>query len=151
MTAASVRERKLEFFVVAVALGILLYLLLDALATVQREMEEATVQAEIAALRIELLDRLAHRAGFGGELPPGDNPVVWAGRAPAGYIGEVDTTDGNGLWYFARGQGILVYRFRAGDEWRFRLVRSGRGGDGALLGGVGLARVEAAVAERRTK
>lgn len=144
MTAAGVSDRKLEFAVVAVVLGIVVYLLLDALAAVQRQIEESAVQAEVAALRVELLDRLAHREGFGGELPPGENPVVWAGRAPAGYIGEVDAADGEGLWFFARGQGILVYRFRAGDEWHFRLDRSVRGDGGAVLGGIGLVRVEPA-------
>ncbi|MBI2306813.1 MAG: hypothetical protein HYU78_05870 [Rhodocyclales bacterium] len=140
---AAVRDRKFEFFVVAAILGILLYLLLDALTGVQREMEEATALAEISALRVELLDRLSHREGFGGPLPAGDNPVVWAGREPTGYVGEVDRApSGSGLWYFSRADGMLVYRFHAGDEWRYRLARSGRGEGAAVLGGVGLVRVD---------
>ncbi|MFC5301510.1 hypothetical protein [Azospira restricta] len=136
------RERKLELAVVAVVLGILCYLLLNALSVVQREMEEATVQAEVSALRVELLDRLSHREGFGGGVPAGDNPVVWAGREPAGYVGEADDVRTGGVWYFRPRDGLLVYRFRAGDEWHFRLVRSARGGGVAILGGVGLVRVD---------
>lgn len=142
---ASGRYRKLELLVVAVVLGVLLHLLLNALSVVQRELEEATVQSEVSALRVELLDRLSHREGFGGSLPPGDNPVVWAGREPAGYVGEADDVPANSVWFFRRRDGQLVYRFRAGDEWRFRLVRVPQGNAGALLGGVGLVRVDTGV------
>ncbi|MBW7902343.1 MAG: hypothetical protein H3C26_12730 [Rhodocyclaceae bacterium] len=142
---AGARDRKLEFVVVAAVLGVLAHFLLGALDETRREVEEATAQAEVAALRVELLDRLAHREGFGGTLPASDNPVVWTGRAPASYAGEVDTADaaaGRGVWFYARGERALVYRFRAGDEWRFRIERRAGGvADGAVLGGVGLARV----------
>jgi len=154
MTTGASGDRKLEFFVVAAVLGIVFYFLLDALAGTQRQMEEAAVQAEVSALRIELLDRLSHREGFGGALPAGDNPVRWAGRTPAGYVGELERDErpeGSGLWYFSRGDGMLVYRFRAGDEWRFRLDRSGRGDGMAVLGGIGLVRVAPAAGSAGTK
>lgn len=141
---AGALDRRLEFAVVAIVIGILAHFLLGALDDTRREIEEAAVQSEVAALRIELLDRLAHREGFGGSLPAGDNPVVWTGRAPAGYIGEVEAAaaaTGRGVWFYARNDRTLVYRFRAGDEWRFRLTRPAHGEGVVVLGGIGLARV----------
>lgn len=139
-----VPDRKLEFIVVAVVVSTLLVFLLDALDDTRLDVEEAAVQAEIAALRIELLDRLAHREGFGGTPPASDNPVVWAGRRPAAYIGEVDTPEsavGRGIWFYARDGKTLVYRFHSGEEWRYRLARPTGGDSVAVLGGIGLARV----------
>lgn len=136
-------RHKLEFAVAVFIIGMLAILLLQSLSEMQREMEEASVQSEVSALRIELLDRLAHREAVGGALPAGDNPVVWAGRMPAGYAGELDAApERRGVWYYDRRAGQLVYRFRAGDEWRFRLMRGGHIEAPGVLGGVGLLRVD---------
>ncbi|MDX9706644.1 MAG: hypothetical protein RBT86_03595 [Azospira sp.] len=149
--AGGVPDRKLEFAVVTIVVCALLAFLLDALDDTRQEVEEAAVQAEIAALRIELLDRLAHREGFGGTPPASDNPVVWAGRRPTPYVGEVDTPEsavGRGIWFYAQDGKTLVYRFHSGEEWRYRLTRSTGGDSVAVLGGIGLARVGPATGTR---
>ena len=74
------RERKLEYMVVAVVLSVAVTAFLERIGSLQREIEEAAVQSEISALRVEILDRLSHREVFGGTLPASDNPVDWAGR-----------------------------------------------------------------------
>lgn len=141
---ATYRDRKLEFFVVVVIFGVLLLVLLNALERVQREVEEATVQSEVSALRVELLDRLAHRETFGGQLPQGENPVVWAGRQPAGYVGELNRSPvEQGVWYYHTAEKTLVYRSRHAGDLKFRLAREGgRQGAPAVLAGVGLIRLE---------
>lgn len=141
---AAYRDRKIELAVAASLFGIFLFLLLGALERVEQEGEEAAVQAEAAALRVELLDRLSHREAFGGPLPDSDNPVAWAGRAPPAYAGEFDEAPAaRGVWYFDRRAGVLAYRFRQGGEARFRLARLAAARDSrGALGGVGLLRLE---------
>lgn len=142
--SAGYRHKKLEMAAAAVIVSVLFVLLLGALERVQRQTEEAMVQAEASALRVELLDRLSHHETFGGELPRSLNPVVWAGREPPGYVGEVDEPPvEGGVWYFERRTGVLAYRFRHGGDARFRLVRvAGASGAPAVLAGVGLLRLE---------
>jgi hypothetical protein len=132
-----------QFAIVAAILGVLAWVLLGAIERTAQSVEEAGVQSEAAALRVELLDVLAHRAAFGGQLPAGNNPVVWTGRAPAAYLGELDAAPlKGGVWYFDRPRGELVYRFRSGREARFRLVYgAGAANVAGGLGGVGLLRI----------
>ena len=136
--------RKFEFAVLALIAGILALVLMGALERAQESVEEATVQAEAAALRVELLDALAHRAAFGGALPSGDNPLRWAGREPAAYLGELAAPPSQcSVWYFDLTRGELVYRFRSLREARFRLVRGAEAaGVAGTLAGVGLRRVD---------
>lgn len=140
---ATYRDRKLEFFVVAVIVGVLMVFLLNSLERIQREIEEASVLSEVSAMRVELLDRLSHHEAVGGRLPQGDNPVVWAGRQPAAYVGELSSPPAEqGVWYYHTGDKVLIYRFHGKGEMKFRLVRtSGLPGAPAVLGGVGLVRV----------
>jgi hypothetical protein len=138
------RPRKYEFSVLVGIIGILALVLLVALDRIRGEFEAAAMQSEAAAIRVELLDRLAHREAVGGKLPESDNPLRWITRQPAGYVGELDPPPTQGsVWYFDRRRDELVYRFRSGREARFRLVRGRevanvQGG----LAGVGLRRVD---------
>ena len=137
-------RRLYEFAVAVLIVAVLAWLLVRALDRAREEVEEATVQSEAAALRVELLDAQAHRAAFGGALPNGDNPLRWVGRQPAAYLGELDAAPAaRGVWYFDRARGELVYRFQSGREARFRLVRGAEAaGVAGTLGGVGLLRVD---------
>lgn len=139
-------QRRYEFGVLVLIVGVLALLLMQAIERTRREIEEAAMQSEIAALRVELLDRVAHREVHGGPLPQSDNPVRWAGGEPQGYRGELSARPAeNGVWYFDLRQGDLVYRYRAGDEARYRLERVGRAAAAdnvpGRLAGVGLRRV----------
>ena len=137
-------RRLYELAVVVLIVAVLAWLLMRALDGAQQEIEEATVQSEAAALRVELLDVQAHRATFGGALPSGDNPLRWVDRQPAAYLGELDAAPAaRGVWYFDRARGELAYRFQSGREARFRLVRGAEAaGVAGTLGGVGLLRVD---------
>ena len=137
-------RRLYELAVVVLVVAVLAWLLMRALDRAREEVEEATVQSEAAALRVELLDAQAHRAAFGGALPNGDNPLRWVGRQPAAYLGELDAAPAaRGVWYFDRARGELAYRFQSGREARFRLVRGVEAaGVAGTLGGVGLLRVD---------
>ena len=138
-------RRKYEFAVLVLVVGVLALVLLRSLDDAQEAVEEAAVQAEMAALRVELLDALAHREAFGGALPASANPLRWVGREPAAYLGELDAAPvARGVWYFDRAHGELIYRFRSGREARFRLVRGAQAaGVSGTLAGIGLRRVEA--------
>lgn len=138
-------RRIFEIAVVVTIVGSLLFFLLPVLDDTRFRMEDAAVQAEAAAIRIDLLDRLAHHQAVGGKLPQSANPVQWIGRVPKGYLGELESApEARGVWYFDRRAGELVYRFQASGEARFRLVRgAGSGGAPGVLAGVGLARIKA--------
>ena len=140
-------RRLYEFAVAVLVIAVLAWLLMRALDRAREEVEEATVQSEAAALRVELLDAQAHRAAFGGALPVGDNPLRWVNRQPAAYLGERDAApETGGVWYFDRPRGELAYRFQSGREARFRLVRGAEAaGVAGTLGGVGLLRVDTPV------
>ena len=136
--------RRYEFAVLVVIVGLLALLLMQSLERTGRDIEEATVQSEIAALRIELLDYLAHREAQGGGLPASRNPVRWVKREPAGYRGELDSAPKEkSLWYFDVRREVLVYRFRDGREALFRLERGAAAANApAGFAGVGLRRLE---------
>ena len=138
------RPRKYEFAILVAIIGILAVVLIGALDRIRERFEEAVVQTEAAAIRVELLDRLAHRESVGGKLPESRNPVRWIARQPEAYVGELDSApSARGVWYFDRQREELVYRFRSSREARFRLVRgmeaaNVQGG----LAGVGLRRMD---------
>ena len=96
---AGAPRRRYEFAVLVLIIGALALLLLQALERARREIEDAAVQSEIAALRIALLERAAHREVHGGTWPASDNPVDWAGRAPEPYRGTLSVAPaGHGVW-----------------------------------------------------
>lgn len=141
---AAQERRKYEFLLVIVIIGALALVLMNALERAGEDVEEATMQAEAAALRVELLGRLAHRETFGGALPESRNPLRWVDRQLPDYLGELDVAPlAGGVWYFDTGRQELVYRFRHGREGRFRLVRGAETqGVKGVLGGIGLRRVD---------
>jgi len=137
-------RRYYEFAVVVVLIGILALVLLKALGRTSNEMEEASVQSEVSAIRIGLMEVVAHRETFGGSLPKSDNPLVWVAARPANYVGEVEVVpDSKAVWYYDRRAKELVYRFRDGHRARFRLSRDGNvDSPRAVVAGVGLLRLE---------
>jgi len=140
----TIRPRKFEFAVLVVIIGILAVVVMNALEKVREDFEEAAVQSEAAAIRVELLDWLAHREAVGGTLPESRNPIRWIARLPQGYLGELETAPKErGVWYFDTRRQELVYRFRFDREARFRLVRGREAVSAAgSFAGVGLNRVE---------
>jgi hypothetical protein len=134
-------RRYYEFAVVVVLISILALVLLGRTSN---EVEEASVQSEVSAIRIGLMEVVAHRETFGGSLPKSDNPVDWVAARPARYLGEVDgMPDSKVVWYFDRKTRELVYRFRDGHKARFRLSRDGNvESPRAVIAGVGLLRLE---------
>jgi hypothetical protein len=137
-------RRYYEFAIVVVLIGILALVLLKALGWAGSQMEEAGVQTDVAAIRVGLMEVVAHRETFGGNLPKSENPVDWVSSKPANYVGEVDAMpDSKSVWYFDRGAKELVYRFRDGHRARFRLSRDGNvDSPRAVVSGVGLLRLE---------
>ena len=137
-------RRYYEFAVVVVIISVLALVLLKALGRTGNEMEEANVQSEVSAIRIGLMEVVAHRETFGGSLPKSDNPLDWVASRPANYVGEVDgVPDSEAVWYFDRSARELIYRFRDGHRARFRLSRdSNVESPRAVVAGVGLLRLE---------
>ena len=137
-------RRYFEFSLVVVLIGLLAMQLTRMLDDMGDTSEEAAVQMEVASMRAQLLEKVAHREAFGGNLPQSDNPVAWLDSPPArGYLGEFDQPPSTrSAWYFDRGEHLLVYRFRDGHVARFRLSRqAGRTDSPGVLAGVGLQRL----------
>ncbi len=140
-------RRRYELAVAVLVVALVAWTLLQALERAQQAVDEANMQAEVAALRVELLDVLAHREAYGGELPQSANPLHWVARVPAGYVGEFDSADAaprtRGVWFFDGSRGELVYRLHSGRDARFRLLRGSAAAQApGALAGVGLARVD---------
>ncbi|MDP2881510.1 MAG: type II secretion system protein [Azonexus sp.] len=137
-------RRYYEFAVVVVLISILALVLMYALGRAQDAMEEARVQSEAAAIRIGLIEVVAHREVFGGELPKSANPVDWVSARPANYVGELDSRPASkSVWYFDRQARELVYLFRDGHRARFRISRDASVDSArAVVAGVGLLRLE---------
>lgn len=137
-------RRYYEFAVVVVLISILALVLLHALGRAQDAMEEARMQTEASAIRIGLMEVVAHRETFGGELPKSANPVDWVSAKPAGYAGELDSLPASkSVWYFDRQAKELVYLFGDGHRARFRLSRDASVDSArAVVAGVGLLRLE---------
>lgn len=137
-------RRYYEFAVVIILLSILAVFLMQALGRARSDMEEAGMQAEVAAIRTELLEVLVHREIFGGALPKTDNPIDWVSSRPRNYLGVLDKTpDTKAVWYFNRQANELIYRFEDGHQARFRLTReAGATTARGVLAGVGLLRLD---------
>ncbi|HLO63424.1 MAG TPA: hypothetical protein VK165_10745 [Azonexus sp.] len=137
-------RRYYEFAIVVILISILALVLLAALGRTSNEMEEAGVQAEVATIRLGLIEVVAHRETFGGSLPKSDNPVDWLATRPANYLGELDgMPDNKSVWYFDRQARELIYRFRDGHRARFKLSRDGNvESQRAVVASVGLLRLE---------
>jgi hypothetical protein len=137
-------RRYYEFAVVVVLVGLLALLLMRALERARGDMEETIVQAEAAAMRMGLIEVVAHRETYGGELPKSTNPVDWVATPPANYVGERDgRPDETSIWYFDRRAGELIFVFRDGRRARFRLSRDASvDTQRAVVAGVGLLRLE---------
>jgi len=137
-------RRYYEFAVVVVIISILAVLLMHALGRTRSNMEEAGVQAEAAAIRNELLEVVAHRESFGGNLPKTDNPVDWVATKPHNYLGEVEAVPNEkAVWYFDQQAHELIYRFTDGHQARFRLSReAGRSDVRGVVAGIGLLRLD---------
>lgn len=137
-------RRYYEFAIVVVLIGVLALVLLQALGRTGGTLEEAGVQSEVSAIRIGLMEVVAHRETFGGSLPQSDNPIDWLGNRPGNYLGELDSEpDKKSVWYFDRRARELVYRFRDGHRARFKLSRDSRiDSQRAVIAGVGLLRLD---------
>lgn len=137
-------RRYYEFAVVVLLLSLLALLLMQALQQAQRATEEVGVQAEAAAIRLQLIETMAHRETFGGKLPDSDNPLLWVAEPPVNYRGEVnEALTERRVWYFNRSTGVLNYHFQDGHLARFRLSRApGRSENPGGMAGVGLLRLE---------
>lgn len=137
-------RRQFEFAVVVIVIAVLAMFAMQALQRVRGEVEEAGVQAEAAAIRAQLMERLAHRATFGGALPASNNPVDWIRMVPNNYRGAYDRAPAERrIWYYDKTAEELVYAFDDGHQARFRLSRTAAGsGVRGVMGGVGLLRLE---------
>lgn len=137
-------RRYYEFAVVVVVISILALVLMQALERTRLDMEEAMVQTEAAALRLGLMEVVAHRETFGGALPMSSNPVDWVATRLENYVGVLDSVPGSkSVWYFDRQTDELIFLFRDGHRARFRLSRDANVDSAkAVVAGVGLLRLE---------
>ena len=137
-------RRYFEFAVAVVLISVLGLVLLRALDGIRGQLEEAAFQGDVAAIRMGLIEVVAHREAFGGVLPKSENPIDWVANRPASYVGELNRApEEKTVWYFDRQDRTLVYVFRDGHRARFRLSRDVNvDSQRAVVAGVGLLRLE---------
>lgn len=133
---------RVELVVVGVLLTLLFGIFLQRVMDLQRDMEQAIVDAEVLNLRTDLLMEVASRIGRGEENRLGE----WAGRNPLQLLGREQegippTRSPGGAamsspWQWQAERGALVYRYTSGDTLGLRLARVPLAGrDGWALGG----------------
>lgn len=106
-----------ELAVVVIIVGMLTSLLLVRLQSYQQDAKEAAVHHLIGTLRTSLNMKTSQLfvAKREHELQQviEENPMSWLVRAPANYLGEYYSPEGDALpadsWYFDRGKKELVY------------------------------------------
>jgi hypothetical protein len=137
-------RRYYEFAVAVALISVLALFMMQALERTRVDMEEAMVQADVAALRLGLMEVVVHRETSGGVLPGSNNPVDWVATRPASYAGELDgVPNSKSVWYFDRQAKELIYLFHDGHRARFRISRDGSVQNArAVVAGVGLLRLE---------
>ena len=137
-------RRYYEFAFAIVLISVLALFMMQALERTRVDMEEAMVQADVAALRLGLMEVMVHHEISGGTLPKSSNPVDWVAARPASYVGELDGMPGSrSVWYFDRQARELVYLFRDGHRARFRISRDGSIQNAReVVAGLGLLRLE---------
>jgi len=137
-------RRYYEFALAVCLISALALFMMRALERTRVEIEESVLQADVAALRLGLMEVVVHHEISGGTLPKSGNPVDWVAARPASYVGELDSMPGaRSVWYFDRPARELVYLFHDGHRARFRLSRDGSNQNArAAVAGVGLLRLE---------
>lgn len=136
-------RRYLEFSVAVLVISILSIILWKSIGRAGDELEEARMQADVAAIKIGLMEVVTQHQINGGELPKSDNPIDWIATPPGGYLGALDAVPAaKSVWYFDRRTRELVYRFRDEHRARFRISRdAGVESSRVVIAGVGLLRL----------
>ena len=127
-----------------VVIGALAMFLFNALNATRDDIEEASVQAVVLSTRTQLMEVVAHRETYGGQLPASDNPMDWVAAKPANYLGAVDhAPEEKSVWYYDKTAKILIYQFRNDRVARFQLSRAARAaGTQGVISGIGLIRLD---------
>ena len=106
----------LEFAVIVLVAGVLMWFLISSLGNVQAQAERTLVDVTIRDMRTGLQLKITEMivAGHVNQISNlvGQNPLQWAPQAPDGYAGEVDQLPtelkGRG-WYFEKQSRRLIY------------------------------------------
>ncbi|NBB91649.1 MAG: prepilin-type N-terminal cleavage/methylation domain-containing protein [Gammaproteobacteria bacterium] len=109
-----------ELIIVIVLVGLLFLVASWRLLPLRGDAEAAHVATTVGAMRsalgLEVAERIVDDSLESAAELQGSNPVALLGRAPANYIGEVDSANSAdipaGSWYFHRATGELRYRVR---------------------------------------
>jgi general secretion pathway protein G len=142
----------LEFALVVVMVGLLMWFAMDRILRLEADVERVNMQRTVAALNSALAMEFAERVVSGRldsvqELAAA-NPMDWLAQVPDTYVGPLDPVDAEavaeGRWYYDGEQGLLVYRvghvgrFETGLEGlpraRFKVEVVGHPRDGSPQG-----------------
>lgn len=108
----------LETLLVLGLIAVLVLVALDRFVSLRVEAERTAMEGVVQALRAALLERALHSRASGDRGPApdplGSNPMLWLGRPPLNYLGELAGPDPatipGGQWYFDTRSRWLVYR-----------------------------------------
>lgn len=139
---------------VAVAL-VLLTFLLSALSDTYQRSEQARVEQDIAALRLQIVERLTTRELYDAALPNSDNPLDWVLEKSLHIPSfsyqnrqekniDTETESVRGQWFFHEPSRELRYRFNSPSKHlvRLKLVRQAEKNNPMVLRGVSLQRLD---------
>ncbi|ACL74337.1 prepilin-type N-terminal cleavage/methylation domain-containing protein [Thioalkalivibrio sulfidiphilus] len=108
----------LEFALVVVVVGLLMWLAMTKILRLEADVERVNMQRTVAALNSALAMEFAERVVNGrlGTVPEmaGTNPMDWLAQVPGTYLGTLGPAEAGavpeGRWYYDAQQGLLVYR-----------------------------------------
>ena len=129
-STARARRRFLEWPLLLLLVGVIVWALLDKMRDLQSAAELGAFRYGLGALRVGLvLDQMRERIGPPRPSGVEPNPFLLLAQPPIGYIGERSVADAAaggvppGAWFFDRLCLCVGYRLR--DERRFFAVSGG--------------------------
>lgn len=137
---------RFDFAVSISIFAILVSILLLNLNRAQRQVEQVTMESDVANLRWGLRELWAHRNATGQTLVASEidnaNPLRLLNEHPKNYSGEYAETppEVQAAWYFDTKAKRLVYVFSDGHQVRYRLTGTAKLNRASLgaMGGIDL-------------
>lgn len=141
--------RHFNFIITLSIIGALSIVLMTGLNSIQRDIEDAAVEADITNLRIGLMSAWTHHTvtfqQMNIESLRNSNPMLLMQDIPVNYIGELDESPINqrSIWYFDTHNKQLIYVFNDGHQVKYTLSSTAGLAKVSLLsvGGIDLVRI----------
>jgi len=120
---------RLNFTISVILISLFTILILNKLNTIQHNIEEESIKADIQQIRIQIAENwISHNIGNkvgGAQALENGNPILVILEKPKNYIGEFDNLPENkvSIWFFNTRLKQLIYIKKNGEQAQFKLSK----------------------------